>query len=68
MVVGQSSSISDNTLPSFASMDLWEAIILKVKAGLLLMDLERGGNGSVGSTRGLKDVNNAVIVVCIYFF
>lgn len=49
-------------------MDLWVATILKVKAGLLLMDLERGGNGSVGSTRGLKDVNNAVIVVWIYFF
>lgn len=32
------------------------------------MDLKRGGNGSVGSTRGLKDVNNTVTVACIYFF
>lgn len=32
------------------------------------MDLERGGNGSEGFPRELKDVKTTVTVACIYRF
>lgn len=34
---------------------------------LPLTDHKRGGHGSVGSARELKDVTNTVTVACIYF-